>query len=90
MFRYHYFIKQVSVPYTYLKKFQCVRIPEGDKELTRFQTLYYPIGWDVFLAYQFAPSKEEEIFKLKLHFQAGNSEFEVQTLEDYKKSTEML
>ncbi len=89
MFRYHYFVKQVNIPYSYVKKFQCIRIPEGDSELPNFRDLYRPVGWDIVVTYPYAPSKDNEQFKLKATFRAWDCEFEIQSLEEHRKDIEM-
>ena len=85
MFCYHYFVKRAQIPYTYIKKFQCIRVPEGDTRFPEFKKRYASADWDVFIAHHFQPTEQDEIFKLKLHFQAWDAEFEIKPPDDESK-----
>lgn len=83
MFRYHYFIRKIQVPYTFMKKIQCIRVPEGDTRIPKLTEKFKQIGW--FISYSYKPTKEEEIFKLKLQFQEWNDMVEIQSIDDAEK-----
>jgi hypothetical protein len=74
MFNYHYFVKRTRIPYTTMGKLQCLRVPERDKRIPSLTQTYNPIGWNMFIAYPYKPSEEEEIFQLKMKFRAWESE----------------
>ena len=81
MFRYHYFIKKTLIPYTFIKKFQCIRVSEGDKHIPELTEKFKQIGWTHFISYPYKPTEEEEIFKLKLQFRAWDDAFEIESLD---------
>jgi len=74
MFRYHYFVKRTRIPYTTMGKLQCLRVPEGDKRIPSLTQAY---NLDMFIAYPYKPTEEEEIFQLKMKFQAWDSDVEI-------------
>jgi hypothetical protein len=77
MHRYQYFVKRVQVPYTWSRKFQCIRLPEGDKRIPELTDLYKRFGWCVFVPYQFKPTEADEIFQLKKYFRTWDDDFEI-------------
>lgn len=82
---YRYFVKQVPIPYTYMKQFQCLRVKDGDARIPELKAEYYPIGWNVNIPHVFQPTKEDEAFKLKMHFRAWESEFKIVRLDEGEK-----
>jgi hypothetical protein len=70
MHRFHYFIKRVPQPYTHMFSYHCVRLPVGDSRIPEFEKTYAPIGWNMFVQYDYLPSTDQEIFKLRQRFQA--------------------
>jgi hypothetical protein len=85
MYRYHYFVKQLPIPYPHPKKFQCIRIPEGDRRIPEFTVKYKPIGWTVFIAHQYEPCVQLEAYRLKMHLLQWDAEFEIQSPEEAEK-----
>jgi hypothetical protein len=77
MVRYQYFVKRVQRPYTWFKSFHCIRVPEGDARISALTEQYKPIGWTVFVPYQFPPTEEEEAVQLKKYFRNWDDEFEI-------------
>ncbi len=84
MFRYHYFIKQTNLGALSFKKFQCIRIPEGDARIPEFTQTYYTSGLNLFIPYQFKPTVKDEIFQLQMKLRAWEAEFEIQDPQDEK------
>lgn len=90
MFRYNYFIKRTQIPYTYINKFQCIRVPEGDRRIPLLTVKYFPFDWNMFIAYPFKPTEEEEIFQLRMKFQQWNcNEFEIIDINDNDKNKQL-
>jgi hypothetical protein len=85
MYRFHYFIKPTSSPAWYCKKFQCVRVPEGDPRIRTLGLDYGIGGWCIFIAHPFKPTLETEIFELQKKFQGWDSEFEICDIDDDKE-----
>jgi hypothetical protein len=85
MVRYHYFVKQSQIPYRYMKKFQCIRLAEGDKRIPEFTKLYASSGWNVFIEHPYQPTHDLEVYRLKMYFYQPDAEFELTTPEDDKK-----
>ena len=77
MLRYEYFVKRTYGYHSFVKKFQCIRLPEGDPRTAEYARLYYPIGWRVLIPYYFKPTQEDEIFQLKLKFIAWDADVEI-------------
>lgn len=77
MFRYQYFVKQTNAGAWFFKKFQCVRVPEGDKRIPELTAFYKPIGNTVLIPYSFKPTEKEEAFQLKMKFQSWDAEIEL-------------
>jgi hypothetical protein len=67
--------------YALVNKFQCIRVLEGNS-----YNVDKSYDWTVTIPYHFAPSEKEEIFNLKMHFQAHqwNQVFEIQDYDEKK------
>lgn len=78
MFRYLYLIKKMHIPYTYMQKFQCIRVIEGDKRIPVLAEKYKPIGWSMYIAYSYKPTEQDEIFQIRQKFNQWNDEFEIE------------
>ena len=51
--------------------------PEGDSRIPSLTQTYNPIGWNIFIAYPYKPDEQQEIFQLKMKFQAWESEVQI-------------
>jgi len=85
MVRYHYFVKRMQVPYTYIKRFQCIRVPENDTRFSEFKKQYASADWNVSIEHNYVPSIQLEEYKLKLHFRQYDAEFEIKPPDDESK-----
>lgn len=89
MSRFNYYIKKTmerTMNYEIINKFTCICVPEGSILQEK-----PPADWTFFIQYQYYPSKENEIFELKLRFQSNrwNDVFEIKTFDEYKKQKEL-
>jgi hypothetical protein len=84
MFRYQYFIRKTHIPYTFMKKFECLRVPEGDTRIPELTQKYEPIGWNTFVQYRYKPTKEEEEFQIKMKFRGWEEEVEITDIDENK------
>lgn len=85
MYRYHYFVKRTPIPYRYMTKFHCIRLPEGDKRIPELIKQYAVSGWNVLITHPYQPSIELEEYKLRLYFQRYDDIFEIVDPEDDSK-----
>lgn len=69
--------------YAVVNKFQCIRVPEGDARKP-----LCPVDCTMNIQYAYKPTEDDEIFQLRLKFQAHqwNDVFEIQDLDNENTS----
>ncbi len=82
MVRYRYFIRFGASRYHPL---HCVRVSEGDYRIPELVKQYNQIGTDTTLSYYSPPTKDQEIYEIRMRMRAWEREVTIEDLDKKEK-----